>query len=282
MTSAFGGRIHQALEKARKDRDRTISEVQVTPPTGLQNAGTGSANQATFVAPEVTISRKQGAQNHVLLDDDMILSNSIAVAAYRMLRTRMGHRIRTNKWTTIGVTSPGAGDGKSITALNLALAIAREKTKDVVLIDLDMRSPTICRYLGVTPPTEVNEFFEESASAEDVLFSMGIENLVLAGTRSVSEHSSELLATGRISELFDFVKQQFKDPIILVDLPPILTADDALVMGQFLDAFLLVLGEGRSRRDSTAKAIEILDDFDIAGVVLNRSTSLVADPYNTY
>ena len=91
----------------------------------------------------------------------------------------------------------------------------------------------------------------------------------------------KLLATGQIEELFKYIRQVAAEPLILVDLPPILSADDALVMAPKLDACLLVLAEGKSRRDSTAKALEMLVDFNIAGIVLNRSRAIVKDYYSS-
>ena len=197
-----------------------------------------------------------------------------------MLRTRILHRARANNWDTIGVTSPGAGDGKSLTAINLALAIAREKNNNVFLIDVDMRSPRICQYLGVKPPVEINQYLKGSASAEDVLFSIGVENLTLAGTLTATDQSSELLASGRIEELFTFIRGIAPQPLILLDLPPILSADDALVVAPKIHACLLVISEGRSRRDSTAKALELLSEFNLAGLVLNRSHAVIKDYYS--
>ncbi len=290
---AVKGKIQEALENAtllRRSGDST-SKLGVTPPSNVSGAQSTtnslsiaqrrSAIEETFAAPEVAFDREKCLDNRILVYGEDNPSNLPAMAAYRMLRTRLGHRVRANNWRTIGFTSSGAGDGKTVTTLNLALAVAREKNNNVFLIDLDMRSPKICEYLGVVPPAEVNDFLTGAASANDVLFSIGIENLTLAGTRTSSDYSSELLATGRIEELFDHIRQVFAEPIILVDLPPILTSDDALVMAPKLDACVLVLAEGGSRRDSTAKSLELLEDFNIAGIVLNRSKAMVTDPYNT-
>ncbi len=277
---ATKGKIQQALEKAKQRRQSLGSDV-VTTSDSMTAAQRHSAAQATFDAPELPFDREQCIANHILINDGNGLSNASAVASYRMLRTRILHRTRANKWNIIGLTSPGAEDGKSVTALNLALAIAREKNNNVFLIDLDIRKPSVCEYLGVAPPIEINDFFNGAANAKDVFFSIGIENLTLAGTRTSSDNSSELLATGQIEELFKYIRQVAAEPLILVDLPPILTTDDALVMAPKVDACLLVLAEGESRRDSTAKALEMLADFNLAGIVLNRSKTVVKDYYGS-
>lgn len=274
------GKIQQALDKAKLRREALGPNVATTT-NSMTAAQRHSAAQATFAAPELAFDREQCIANHILINDGKGPSNATAVASYRILRTRILHRTRANKWNIIGLTSPGAGDGKSVTALNLALTIAREKNNNVFLIDLDIRKPSVCEYLGVAPPIEINDFFNGAASAKDVFFSIGIENLTLAGTRTSSDNSSELLATGQIEELFKYIRQVTAEPFILVDLPPILTTDDALVMAPKVDACLLVLAEGGSRRDSTAKALEILADFNLAGIVLNRSKAIMTDYYGS-
>lgn len=194
-----------------------------------------------------------------------------AVAAYRMLRTRMLHRIRAKKWTTIGITSTAPGDGKTLTALNLSFSLAREKNSEVVLLDLDMRNPSICKTLDVTPPRELRDFFEQPSGTDDLFFSIGVENLVVAGQHTPTEQASELLASSRFEDLIGHVKDSTVNPIVLIDLPPVLSTDDVLVLAPRLDALLLVVAEGRTDRGALERATELLSEFQLAGVVLNQS-----------
>ena len=221
------------------------------------------------------------SKNRVLVPESPVASRSAGAAAYRVLRTRLLQRARSNEWTTIGVTSPGQGDGKSVTALNLALSIAREGNNNVFLIDFDMRNPQMCKYLGATPPMEVNDYLSGDCHPEDVLFSIGIANLTFAGTLTSTEKASELLATRRVEALFEYIRGVAPQPLILVDLPPLLSTDDALVIAPKVDASLLVLAEGRSRRDGAVKALELLSEFVLAGIVLNRSNAMVAESYGS-
>jgi Mrp family chromosome partitioning ATPase len=228
--------------------------------------------QPVFVDPTVC------KQNRVLLD---LVSdhNPGAVAAYRMLRTRFLQRARARQWTTIGITSAGANDGKSLTALNLALSLARERNSDVVLLDLDMRGPSICRYLGTEPPHEVIDFFEQRTNASELFFSIGVPNLVIVSGTVGTDHASELLSTDQFERLVDYSKTHTQSPIILIDLPPVLNTDDALVVAPRVDAMLLVVSEGYTNRVSVEKALEVLSEFPIAGLVLNRALETQSDVY---
>ena len=278
------GRLQQALERARQRREGNAATVAPAPAAPTAAPQTAAERQSAIhsmrVFEEIPYDRDECARHRVLVPDDDSSAHATGTAAYRVLRTRVLQRTRSNEWSAIGVTSPGQGDGKSVTALNLAISIAREGNNNVFLIDLDMRNPKMCQYLGVAPPVEINDYLTGNAPAEDVLFSIGIDHLTLAGTRSKTDRASELLASGRVEELFTYIRSIAKRPLIVVDLPPLLSTDDALIMAPKVDACLLVLAEGKSRRDSATKALELLAEFKLAGIVLNRSHAVVTDYYS--
>jgi protein-tyrosine kinase len=202
------------------------------------------------------------------------------VAAYRMLRTRLLQKARTGNWMVIAVTSAGPNDGKTLTAINLALSLAREKTREIVLLDMDMRNPSVCRALGVQPAAELSGFLEHGAHLENLFFTIGGDNLLVAGGVTPIGHASELLAGARFEELVGFIKRGAMDPIILIDLPPVLVTDDALVVAPKVDAVVVVASEGNTSRVDLAKALDLLSEFPVAGVVLNRSAE--SSPYYNY
>jgi protein-tyrosine kinase len=197
--------------------------------------------------------------------------DSAAVAAYRMLRTRLLQRARTNDWRVIAVTSAGSNDGKTLTAINLALSMAREKSREIVLLDLDMRNPSVCRALGVRPPHDLREYLERGDNLRQLFFSVGSDNLLIAGSTRPTQHASELLASPRFGELLETLRRGAVDPVVLIDLPPVLLTDDALVIAPNVDAMLLVASEGVTGRAEFAKALDMLSEYKIAGVVLNRA-----------
>ncbi len=174
-----------------------------------------------------------------------------------MLRTRLLHRARTNDWRIIAVTSAGANDGKTLTALNLALSMAREKSREIVLLDLDMRNPSVCRTLGVHPPHELRDYLERGENARQLFFSVGSDNLLIAGSTRPTQQASELLASPRFDELLRTLRQGAVDPVVLIDLPPVLLTDDALVVAPKVDAILLVASEGVTGRADFAKALDV-------------------------
>jgi protein-tyrosine kinase len=203
----------------------------------------------------------------------------LASSPYRMLRTRILQRCRNNGWSVLGITSPGPSEGKSVTALNLAINIAREGNSDVFLIDADMRNPSVCRYLGVSPSHELVDFFHGKAAAQDVFFNTGIDRLALAGNNIPTANASELLASGKLDELVAHIRSFASKPLILLDLPPVVNTDDALVVAPRVDAMVLVVSEGVTRRDGVATALNLLSEYTVAGVVLNQSLESLGSDY---
>jgi Mrp family chromosome partitioning ATPase len=131
--------------------------------------------------------------------------------------------------------------------------------------------------LGVNPPKQLREFFETQTDTQDLFFSIGVDNLLLAGQTAATDQASELLASNRFEELMGYIRQSTANPIVLIDLPPVLVTDDALVLAPRLDALLVVASVGKTGRTDLQKAVELLSEFPLAGLVLNRSVEQSAN-----
>jgi len=278
--------IERALEKLRQGIAPTVqgsSRIAHDSPA-KQSSPAAHVLGATLPAfPVVNCSHAVAIAHRILVPDTLAGVNDRVAAAYRMVRTRILHRCRSNGLKTIAITSPGAGDGKSVTALNLALSLARDPTVNVFLLDLDMRSPSMCRYLGVQPPVELLAYFQGSRAASEVFFSLGPKNLALTGSLVSTDAASELLGSGRLEGLLSYINSLCPNAIILLDLPPVLVTDEALLLAPRLDATLLVVAEGRTRRDSLARAVGLLAEFKCVGVLLNRASEhLGENAYHYY
>lgn len=273
------GRVQRALEKAKRSREGLTGSGPRQEQGLDETAKHRAALQSLPSFTHVTFDLDSCSRNRILVPDAQKNAHASGDAAYRVLRTRLLQRLKSNDWSSIGVTSPTSGDGKSLTAINLAMSIARQGNNNVFLLDLDMRKPKLCKYMGITPPVEISSYLTGSGTPEDALFTTDVPNLILAGTTSSTDDASELLAGRRLDGLLNYIRSIAYQPIIITDLPPLLSTDDALVMATRIDAFLLVLGVGHTRRDSAAQAIDLLSEFNLAGVLLNRSDDMVQDYY---
>jgi len=277
--------IERALEKLRQGVAPTVGSAarvtneqlakQGSTPAAVNRQGNTPAHALEVALPAfpvVKCSHAVAIAHRILAPDSLAGVNERVAAAYRMIRTRLLHRCRSAGLKSIAITSAGAGEGKSVTALNLALSLARDPTVNVFLLDLDMRSPSMCRYLGVQPPVELLAYFAGSRAPGEVFFSLGPKNLALAGSLASTDGASELLGSGRLEALLSYINSLCPNAIILLDLPPVLVTDEALLVAPRVDATLLVVAEGRTRRDSLARAVSMLSEFKSIGVLLNRST----------
>jgi protein-tyrosine kinase len=273
--------IERALEKLR---ETTPARTGSLDPARRKSAARPEARSTAIrhfpvVSPDLEAAE---ARRSLLLAVHGPSGDRVA-AAFRMVRTRLLNAMRNEGWTSLAVTSPGPGDGKSLTALNLALSIARERMSDVFLLDLDMRNPSICGYLGVSPPRELVTYFGGDGTPADALFTIGVDGLALAGSTLPTEQASELIASGRLEEMLAYIRSIAASPIILLDLPPLLVTDEALLVAPRVDAVALVVAEGHTRRDTLVRAKELLAEFPTAGVILNRSSERHgADKYYGY
>ena len=191
----------------------------------------------------------------------------------------MLQRARVRQWTTIGITSAGVNDGKSLTSLNLALSLARERNSDVVLLISTCAARASVDISGSSRLARSVHYFEHQCSAPDLFYSIGVPNLFLASGTLGIDHASELLGTPQFEQLLQYSRAHTRNPIILMDLPPVLSTDDALVVAPRVDAMLLVVSEGHTNRASVTKALEVLSEVPLAGLVLNRAVETIQDEY---
>jgi Mrp family chromosome partitioning ATPase len=281
--------IMEAMEKAKRLRkERKVAEGVET--TREFRTPAPKIKQAEFAVPRIKPAEfvriaydpRTCEESRILVSDAEGPAKPGAADAYNMLRTRLLQRVRANGWTRVAVTSAGPGEGKSVTTLNLALSIAREMHNSVFLLDLDLRNPSICRHLGLVPNVEIFRFLTGEVGPESIFFSIGVENLSLAGGLTRTEQSSDLLANGRLEQLIDYIRSIASHPLILIDLPPALSTADALVVAPKVDATLLVVAQGKTRRESLDRTVELLSEYTVAGVVLNRSQEPISDYYGKY
>jgi Mrp family chromosome partitioning ATPase len=193
--------------------------------------------------------------------------------AYRMLRTQLLQRARTHGLGTIGVVSAVNGEGKTLTAINLALSLAAEPNQTVMLIDLDLRRPAIAGTLGLNTPHGLEAWFHGDDPTKNACYALeGVERLYVLPTLSPVSHSSEVLAGLGTRRLLNELKGRDSGRLLIVDLPPVLLSDDALMVAPLLDAVVLVVHERLTRRDDVVRVIELLGNTRIAGTVLNCSS----------
>jgi Mrp family chromosome partitioning ATPase len=192
--------------------------------------------------------------------------------AYKMLRTQVLRRLDQIGATTLGVMSASAGDGKTLTAINLAIAIAADPARTVLLVDFDLRNPSVHKRLGVQPQLGVEDCIEQHRPLQEAMLKIaGYERMTILPAQHRLEHSSEILSSSRVGDLVAEMRARYANRILIFDVPPVLQADDALAFSKHLQAALLVIGEGRTRRENVTRTLELMRDVPFVGTVLNGS-----------
>lgn len=201
-------------------------------------------------------------------------------APYKMLRTQVVKRLEQLHANTLAILSPLAGAGKTLTAINLAIALAAERDRHVLLVDLDLRNPSVASQLGFAPQVGIDDCLLANRPLQDAMVSFHrYERLTVLPGRNRLEQSSELLAEQRTIDTLGAFRGQHPNPVVVVDMPPVLEADDALLFSRHVQAGLMVAHEGLTLREDLTRAIALLQQLSIIGTVLNGSRERLRTAY---
>jgi protein-tyrosine kinase len=217
----------------------------------------------------VSLSNRHLQQNRILNPE----SDKSIVSAYKVLRTRILQRMQQNGWTTLAVTSPMPNEGKTLTAINLAISMALKLDYTVLLVDLDFRKPSLFTRFGIKPEFGLNDYLAGRVRLEQVFINPGINRLVLLPEQKVESKSSEILSSEKMAQLVEELKSRYPSRIIIFDLPPVLVGDDVLAFSHIADAVLMVVNEGKTTTHDLERSIGLLEKSNLIGTVLNRSSS---------
>ena len=195
-------------------------------------------------------------------------------ARFRDLCTRLD-TIGSDPLRTLVVTSARNGEGKSVVAMNLALAYAASGNGDVLLIDADLRRPCVAGWLDPSPQLGLFELLSDQTDLPHVL--LGLQNSPLhvlpAGT--VPADPLEALVTGRLEQTMAELKRSFHR--IVIDSPPIIPYTDADLLARFADGALIVARAGHTRKGELLQAIASMTGAPVVGTLLNDATPRAAD-----
>lgn len=200
------------------------------------------------------------------------IDDPAAVTAYKILRTRALQRMRSNDWHSLVVTGAGPGEGKTLTACNLAVSISNDVNQAVVLVDLDLQRSTLASYFGLEVRASIGDYLLGRAQLDDIVYApAGMERLVIIPNRDPVANSSELIASPRMRDMLRWLDEQGSETIVIFDMPPVLACDDVLAFCPYADAMLLVVAEGKTERAALSRTLEMLGERNLLGVVLNQS-----------
>ncbi len=262
------GKIHEALQRAEEQR------------TALGGAR-GGAVQASEVVEAPALPRRvsrPGNQARAARRSRIVLSEAESAVSeqYRTLRARIQSIRRTRPLRSIAITSALPGEGKTTTAVNLALSFGFDIERETCLVDADMRTPGVHRAFSEQPVAGLAEVLQEDAKLEEALIRVPDTRLSVLSVKALPAQPSELLASRRMTRLMEELYGQFET--VLIDCPPILGLPDATTLVDLADVAVLVVARGGSAREELENSLERIDVAKVLGTVFNRSPE-VASPY---
>jgi capsular exopolysaccharide synthesis family protein len=193
---------------------------------------------------------------------------SLAAEQYRSLRTRLAHADGAGALRTILVTSPQKGEGKSVTAANLALTMAQEQRR-VVIVEADLRKPSLQHLFGLPSGPGLAEHLSGAAELKDAMKFLPDYNLTVIPAGNAPVNPAELLGSTAMRRLLDHLRSRF-DRVIL-DTPPVLPLADVAILAPLVDGSLMVVRAGVTPKPAIENALRAFDSSRLLGVVLNES-----------
>lgn len=197
---------------------------------------------------------------------------------FDILRTRMLQALAENGWKRVAITSPTKDCGKTFTAANLAISLSRQEQCRTILLDLDMRSPSLHKIFGVTDPGAMGDLLRGDILPERHLQGFA-PNTISAGSHvaigfngMVEPYAAELLQDQSTADVLKEIEELFDPTVMLFDLPPALLNDDVIAMRPHFDALLIVAGGGITRaNDIKETERRVGDSVPLLGIVLNKA-----------
>ncbi len=270
-------RIREAVEQARRDRNDQAG-VAVSP---RRHADRNSAIPVS--ADNIQYSETRTVEVSLATREKNRLVAAIPghplQDIYRMLRTRVLQVMKANNWTTLVVTSPATGSGKTLTAINLAISIARDLSHTALLFDADLRYPSTSKYFGYTPEYGLNDYLFNDVPLSKILFHPNMDRLTVLPGRVPIKESAEILSSPKLLSLLHELRSSYADRLIIADIAPVLSVDDALALAPHIDCMLLVAESGITKSEDLSKTLELMQGIPIIGTVLNKVDKKVTEAY---
>lgn len=192
------------------------------------------------------------------------------VDAYKVLRTQILQKMQILGGNSLMVTSAEPGDGKTTTAINLALTMAKEFQQTVLLVDCDLQQQDVHKQMGYESDRGLIDYLVDDCPVSELFTWPGIEKIsVISGGRLIRE-STELLGSPRMKELVSDMKLRYPDRFVIFDMQSISAGADALVFAPLVDHIIMVVQEGKTRISEVKRSAGMLPEEKLLGVLLNR------------
>lgn len=267
-------RIKQAIEKVKAQQSGRAERAQVSAENLKVARGLSTprgADELLDISYQYT--RVVKLQTGLLQQNRIVAfnKNDPKSMSFDLLRTHILQKMEENGWRTLAITSPTPESGKTVVAINLAMSIAQQTTRTSMLVDLDLRRPKVGTYLGIPTEKSLNDVLDGTIALQDALINPGVPRIVVLPTGRPVRNSSETLSSKNVVELVKELRARYSSRIVIFDLPPLLVADDAIVLLPQVDCVLMVVANGMSTRKEIEDSLRLIPKEKHIGTVLNKA-----------
>ncbi len=232
-----------------------------------------AVEESTTETIKVDLRRLRKEHVELINEDNPRLNEELRMIKRRLLLNSagLGDGTSIEKGNLIMVTSSLPDEGKTFITTNLALSIAREIDRRVLLIDADVAKSDTTKNFGLSGKAGLTEVLIGNASLNEVLIRTDIDGLTILPTGKKVNNVTELMSSSRMEALVNELSKRYKDRVILFDCPPILATSEAPVLASLVGQVAFVIHAGKTTEKEFISAVERLDHSKYVGLILNQS-----------
>lgn len=214
----------------------------------------------------VPVSRASFRRNRIVAMEEC----GMLADQFKLLRTQLFQHTRPGGLNAIQISGFNTGEGKSLVAVNLAISIARDARQTTLLVDADLRNPSIHKLLDLGSDVPgLKQHLLDGMPLEEILVSPGIEKLSVLPAGGKINHSTELIGSPAMETLVRELKERYRDRYVIFDTPPVNECSDPLVFCEYVDAMILVARADFTTSDAVRAAMDRIPREKVLGIVLN-------------
>ena len=257
-------RVYRALDRVEEERNQKVEE----PSLRVFEEKTVLKKEGSPLELREEKIEKLGVPPKEATPVLIVPPHSFSAEAFRKLKTQIflhpGNSIRT-----ILVTSAAPQEGKTLVAVNLAVAISKEMHSNAILIDADLRRPGV-RLEKSKSGKGLSNYLSDGVPLSEILVNSEIEKLQIILAGASSRKSTELIRSKKMGELLESLKESSDNTYVVIDSPPIMATADPSLLSKMVDGIILVVRAGYTTRESVQNAIKSIDRQKIIGVIFNQ------------
>jgi protein-tyrosine kinase len=274
-------RLKKALEKAKKD----LPDIQLYNKEKPPVPDYDDLEQKTIFRPPTKIdysrTKIQPVSHDVLRDNKIfaLFSKYKVNDQIKTLRTQVLKKLEKIGSNLVMITSANPGEGKTFTSINLGVSIAQELDRTVLIVDADLKNPAKHHYdfatdfFSINVETGLADVLLGNIRLDEALINPGIEKLTILPGGNYLHNSAELLGSPQMESLVKEIKARYKDRIVIIDTPAILSSADAIQLSKFVENILFVVEEEKTSAEDIRQSMKLLSDINIIGMIINKSKS---------